>query len=334
MEEDYKNEKQCEYKGELYSVRDNGAVMRHSREGKRLRKDDNIWTFGKKAVPDGYMLIGTHRVHIIVAMAFLGIKNSKIYVVDHIDTNHCNNRVENLRWLTRLENALLNPITRKRITFLCGGDILNFIKNPACLRDLTGTNKDIQWMRTVSPEEAANAYENIMALTAKPIKVQEKRVVNNVGKLSDWIYEKKQFVTIKTIDHESFIKAKYPETALQMNWRTPTEYPCCPIDFQNNGLTDYFDNLRIGNIFSRNQYATYRILDKMWIDNDSAILVITQDYSKDAVKPFGLAKIYCSGGQFIHQGISTFWEENGARQRFTEMQGLKWEGEDSIDNYC
>ena len=40
-------EKECEYKGELYSVRDNGAVRRHPREGKRLRKDDDVWTFLK-----------------------------------------------------------------------------------------------------------------------------------------------------------------------------------------------------------------------------------------------------------------------------------------------
>ncbi|WP_294143305.1 HNH endonuclease signature motif containing protein [uncultured Sanguibacteroides sp.] len=34
-----------------------------------------------------------------------------IYVVDHIDTNRQNNRIENLRWLTKLENVLLNPIS-------------------------------------------------------------------------------------------------------------------------------------------------------------------------------------------------------------------------------
>ena len=105
---DYTEEKVCKYKDEVYSVRDNGAVMRLSPEGKKTRPLDNVWTFGKKSVSNGYMTIGSHRVHIIVATAFYGAKDSKIYVVDHIDTNRCNNRTENLRWLTKLENILLN----------------------------------------------------------------------------------------------------------------------------------------------------------------------------------------------------------------------------------
>ena len=97
--DDYNEVKECDYKEEHYSARDNGAVMRHPREGKRIRKDDNVWTFGKP-------------VHRIVAFAFHGNPPTDQHVVDHIDTNRRNNRPENLRWLTRLENALNNPITR------------------------------------------------------------------------------------------------------------------------------------------------------------------------------------------------------------------------------
>ena len=52
---DYTEIKECSYKGEHYSVRDNGAVLRHAREGKRIRKDDNTWTFGKPNENTGYM---------------------------------------------------------------------------------------------------------------------------------------------------------------------------------------------------------------------------------------------------------------------------------------
>lgn len=48
-------------------------------------------------------------IHRLVALAFLSNDDMKPEV-DHIDTNRLNNRVENLRWVTRLENQH-NPIT-------------------------------------------------------------------------------------------------------------------------------------------------------------------------------------------------------------------------------
>lgn len=330
----FTEEKQCEYKDEIYSVRDNGAVMRHLREGKKVRKDDGVWTFGKKDDKTGYMYIGTHRVHIIVATAFYGLKDSKNFVVDHIDTNHCNNRVENLQWRSKVENALLNPITLKRITYRCNGDILKFIKNPACLRDLVGRKQNVEWMKTVTTEEETNVYKNLMALTAKPLTNIEKKFENAENKNMDWIFEKKSHTINKPTKTDIFTKALSPQTALQMNWKTPTEFPCCPADFQNNGVMDYFNQMKTGDVFSINQYCAYVILDKVLIENNSAILVISKNADLDAVKPYSLVEIYYCGGQFIHKSVSTFFEENGVKKRFTEMQGLKWEGEDSIDNYC
>jgi hypothetical protein len=47
----------------------------------------------------------THRIHLLVAMAFFGHKpNSKI-VVDHIDDNSLNNRLDNLQIITQSENV-------------------------------------------------------------------------------------------------------------------------------------------------------------------------------------------------------------------------------------
>ena len=112
-EDDFNQEITCTYKDELYSVRDNGAVLRHAREGKRVRKYDNQWTLGKPDNKTGYSFISSVRIHRIVATAFHGEPPTKRHVVDHKDTNKRNNRPENLRWVTRLENILLNPITVK-----------------------------------------------------------------------------------------------------------------------------------------------------------------------------------------------------------------------------
>ena len=98
----FKEEKKCDYKDRTYSVRDNGSVYRHQKEGSRPAPLDNKWTFGKKDEKTGYMMIAGVRVHQIVATAFHGTPEYPTMVVDHIDTNRCNNRPENLRWLTRL----------------------------------------------------------------------------------------------------------------------------------------------------------------------------------------------------------------------------------------
>jgi len=190
MINDYKDIKECIYKEEHYSVRDNGAVMRHLRDGKKPRRDDGVWTFGVKNPQNGYMMLGQHRVHIIVATAFLGARDSKVYVVDHIDTNCCNNGEENLRWFTRLENALNNEITRNKIIYICGS-IEAFIENPSILRERLIGEPSLEWMRTVTKEEAVLAYENLKRYWEEQTK-NPKPLIG--GKMNDGVYRKQQIV--------------------------------------------------------------------------------------------------------------------------------------------
>jgi len=111
----HNREIEVELGGDRYLVRDNGAVYRRLRPGRRRSRFDETWTFGRRDKVTGYMHIGSQFVHRIVAFAFLGRPPSEKHVVDHIDTNGSNNRTENLRWVTRLENVLRHPSTRKEI---------------------------------------------------------------------------------------------------------------------------------------------------------------------------------------------------------------------------
>lgn len=156
---DFTRECECAYDEDRYSVRDNGAVLRHQRTGKSARPYDNQWTFGKENSANPYLHIASVRIHRIVATAFHGEPTDPQYVVDHIDTNCRNNRPENLRWLSRLDNALKNPVTRKKIELICGS-IEAFLENPSILNAYKD-QKDVSWMRTVTSEEAKNARENM-----------------------------------------------------------------------------------------------------------------------------------------------------------------------------
>ena len=114
---DFNEEKSCEYKDRQYLVRDNGAILRLPKEGCRASKYDNVWTFGTKDEKTGYMILaGSIRVHQVVCTAFHGLEPEPNMVVDHIDNNRCNNRPDNLRWFTRIENALNNPVPQRSQT--------------------------------------------------------------------------------------------------------------------------------------------------------------------------------------------------------------------------
>lgn len=183
VDQEYSQEVECEYKGEKYKVRDNGAIMRMAREGKNKRPKDEIWTFGEK-IDRGYAKFCGESVHRIVAVAFLGNPPTNQHVVDHIDTNRQNNRPENLRWLTKLENILLNPITRSKIEYLCGS-VESFLADPSQLNGHENDDNNFAWMRAVSKEESQNTMASWEKLLCNP-RPESKKSVNAIG---EWIYE-------------------------------------------------------------------------------------------------------------------------------------------------
>jgi hypothetical protein len=319
--EEFSKEVFCQYKGERYSVRDNGAALRHSREGKRHRKEDNIWTWGKED-PKRYLKIGTEFIHRIVATAFHGPAPTSQHVVDHIDTNRMNNRPENLRWLTKVENLLKNPITVSRIIYRCGS-IEAFLENPSLLADNNNSGSDWSWMRTVTPQEARAAYHRMMEWSKK-----ENRKLQNNGVLGEWLFAQ---------DFESF-QQEIPELfesltpgAVQ-DWKTPSEFPCCPQGSFLNPISTYLENLKKAEVFSRNMYSILEIIDYAISRDENTLWVISKAREEDAIKQWYLARITFEDGLYVHTNLGSFFEQIGAEKRFTLAQGLEWTGPDSIDD--
>ena len=200
--DEYTQEKDCIYKQEHYSVRDNGAVLRHNHKGQNPRPLDNQWTFGKLNEKTGYLGIASVPIHRIVATAFHGEAPTKQHVVDHIDTNKHNNRPENLRWVTRLENVLLNPITAKRIAMVCGS-VEAFLENPSMYREKF-REPSYSWMERVGAEEARTCLEHLLAWAKSDKKPSG-------GTLGDWIY---YFATRTLFKFSRFINKKCGPTQM------------------------------------------------------------------------------------------------------------------------
>ena len=308
--DEYNETKDCIYKNEHYSVRDNGAVMRHPREGKRLRKDDNVWTFGKPNEKTGYMEIAGQRVHRIVAFAFLGDPPTEQHVVDHIDTNRRNNRPENLRWLTRLENALNNPITRARIENLCGS-IEVFLADPSVLRGHEKIDPNFNWMRTVSPEEARASLERLTNWAKEHPKPQG-------GSLGEWIFqEQKQgsrpYIPLhyqqpepeeqETADTHPIETKSLTPNAIQLDWKHPVEFPCCPLQVTGKPLETYHANLKEGKIFSKNSFGESTIL-KFGLTSSETLWVMCN--ISIGWKTHAITKITYKDGLFYHENMGVF----------------------------
>lgn len=327
---DYNREVECTYKGERYSVRDNGVVLRHPREDKRKRKYDNEWTFGKQN-SNGYMRIGSEVVHRIVATAFHGEPPNPQYIVDHIDTNRRNNRPENLRWLSRLENTLNNPITRKKIEFLCGS-VKAFLKDPSILKNHENEDPNFEWMRNVSSEEARNSLKRMSDWA----KNNDDNSSSKKGALGEWIYgdypskSTNQKSSEPKPELDELVESKTPG-AVQKNWKIPSEFPLCPSEISKTSLDQYLQNLNHREVFARNEYGESIVRSAGYSENSEDLLVLCNNTA--GVKKWFLARISIDGQYFVHESIRSFLTLEGGQKQFTLGCGLKWEGGDSIDDY-
>jgi hypothetical protein len=117
--------------------------------------------------------------------------------------------------------------------------------------------------------------------------------------------------------------------AVQRRWNTPTEFPCCPKEIGQNQLEEYSHNLGTDAVFSRNRYGESLVV--MAELGDRILSVITTD--KNATKPWAVAKITVENGKFVHEGIGTYFELNGAKKAHYGLLGILFFGE-SIDDYC
>ena len=304
-----------EYRGEMYRVRDNGSVCRQRRPNKRKRPLDGTWTFGWANASTGYMQIGTEVVHRIVATAFHGKQPSEKHIVDHIDTNRKNNRAENLRWITRLDNLLQNEITLRRI-IIAYGSLDEFFKNPSAPPNPKAI-KNFDWMKTVSKEEAQESREKLLQWA-------KSGQAPKGGVLGDWVYGARRDEPV--VEETPDIQSPTPN-AIQRKWKTPSEFVMCP---DKISLTEYAGRLKPGTVFVRNQFGPSLVVTAA--EGDGLLSVVCHS-PENSVKEWSVAKVIIENGKFVHEGGGTYFTLQGALKKHYGLLGIPFEGE-SIDDYC
>lgn len=302
VDQEFKEERACIYDGREYRVRDNGAVMRLTHEGKRTTKNDNVWTFGEKDTA-GYLSIAGIRVHLIVAKAFLGEKPQDELVIDHIDTIKTNNRPSNLHYVTRFENLVNNPLTRAKLEHATGLSIDKILEDLSVIHNLK-LPPNLTWVKTVSQAEADSLRRKMEYLTSKPV-------------LDKSIAEAKQSRTFY---------------ALQVaGWYPIGTFPCCP-QHESSSLEEYASNLIKGEPVFVNPTHSY-ITEEYGISSDGKTLVIKCSDSEAEKKNILITITYHSKKWFIHK-CDRYFGEDGLEKYYMIALGHEWQGGDVFDDYC
>lgn len=315
----YDREIKIEFKDDQYLVRDNGAVYRMHRPGLRRRSVDEVWTFGTQDEGAGYMRLGQHLIHRIVAVAFLGPPPSKGHVVDHIDMDRSNNRPENLRWVTRLTNVIRHADTRRRIT-RAYGSLENFFENPSSMVD--DSDKSIDWLKAVSREDAEESQKQLLLWGESDGRPKDRILGNRVYGTPDPPPSPPETIPDKP---------SLTLMAIQRRWKTPTEFPSCPKELGPDSLAEYAGNLCPGALFSRDRYKESIVV--MAAQADSVLSVLVESKAENAIKPWAVAKVTIEDGKFVHEAVGTFFQLDGARKAYSRLLGIPFDGE-SIDDYC
>lgn len=321
--ESFEIERPVVYRGETYWVREGGAVYRMRREGQGKRSLDEIWTYGRAHRSSKYMFIASHSVHRIVAHAFHGDPPSPEHVVDHIDTNRMNNRSDNLRWVTRLENILLNPISRRRIE-LAYGSLEAFWADPESPK-YPSHLRGFSWMRNVTASEAQTCLNNLLRWASSDSG-------HAGGRLGGWIHG----VSSGKPDSIEIYSESLTPVAIQKNWRVPCEFPACPGELAGEPIKVYRQNLAHGAVFSRGADYYSTVYELSLSSNGASLSVLCQNHGK-LVKQWAVALVSQEAGKMCHNSCGSFFTLEGAqKQHFRNIgrEDLVRSIGECIDDYC
>ena len=300
VDQEYTEERKCTFNGRDYLVRDNGSIKRLPKTGGRIAKNDNVWTFGKKDTA-GYLAHAGVRVHLIVALAFLGEKPRNDMVVDHKDTIKVNNRPSNLHYVTRFENLVNNPLTREKLEHVVGLPIEKILDDLSILHNLQ-LPPTLTWVKTVSQAEAIVIKRKMEKLVSKPLSLSEKTNETN------------QSYAIQTSD-----------------WFPRGEFPCCP-QHENSSLSEYAGNLAKGKTIFKHSNRMY-IIEEFALSEDGKTLAVKCSDPESTKKNILITITYHSKKWFIHK-CNRFFGEEGLEKYYTLALGKEWTGGDVIDDYC
>ena len=94
-------------------------------------------------------------------------------------------------------------------------------------------------------------------------------------------------------------------------------------------LRNYEERLLTGTVFSKNQYGVSTVEKSEVKENKKELFVITKS---DNVKPYALVKVFVEKDKVVHESLGSFFDFNGANQKYTLALGEEWKGGQTFDD--
>ena len=205
-------------------------------------------------------------------------------------------------------------------------------------------------MRTVSKDEAQRTYDRLLEWS-------KSGSLYSGGELGEWVYKERAAKPISEpeaspsaissqidewrrqgeLRHSNYnsyrpeIKKIYFEsntsTALQVEWRTRTDFPLCPEKVCEDVLEIYQSAMKFGEIFSRDDYGCSKIVQSNVTED--ALIVLTRLHEEHP-KNWAVAHLSADEEFVYHKNLGAFLELQGALKEYCICTGESYD--ESLDD--
>jgi len=120
-------------------------------------------------------------------------------------------------------------------------------------------------------------------------------------------------------------------TVLQLNWKTPSEFPLCPDVVEPGALQEYAESLKFGTVFSKNVFGESMVVDAS-SNADGSVISVINKMRGNPIKEWAVAKVTEAGCHLIHESSGSFFTLQGAIKQHCAIAEVPWD--ESIDDYA
>ena len=122
------------------------------------------------------------------------------------------------------------------------------------------------------------------------------------------------------------LESALTKRCMQYGWGAKYYFPCSPKEISTSPLNEYYDRIRVGDIFAYHDDAPRLvIIEFVKIKNNQSIIIKCEREGdcceRDHFFPWLICELSFENGFFIHYKVDEFFEKDEADHLFCRKQG-------------